>query len=68
MESLLAMDVMDLPVYTVAKLAVLLFGNVLPLGMIVILYWYATREHTGLLPTPTRPALVHRGEHVRRVA
>jgi hypothetical protein len=55
-----------LRVETVAALGIVVFGNLLPLGLIAWMFWYAARRHE-VLSSP-RPILSQRVKKLRQAA
>jgi hypothetical protein len=57
-----------LQVETVAALGIVVFGNVLPLGLITWMFWYAARRHEVLSPVSPRPVLSQGVKKLRHAA
>jgi len=62
------LDILTLPVYAVAILAVIILGNIVPLGMILALFWYASRRITPPWPVSPDGMLAHRVKDPSRAA
>ena len=56
-----------LQVETVAALGIVVFGNVLPLGLIAWMFWYAARRYE-VSPVSPRPILSQRVKKLRQAA
>ena len=57
-----------LQVETVAALGIVVFGNVLPLGLIAWMFWYAERRHEVVSPVSPRPIVSQRVKRLRQAA
>ena len=57
-----------LPAETVAALGIVVFGNVLPLGLIAWMFWYAEQRHEVVSPVSPRPILSQRVKKLRQAA
>jgi hypothetical protein len=57
-----------LRVETVAALGIVVFGNLLPLGLIAWMFWYAARRHEVLSSVAPRPILSQRVKKLRQAA
>ena len=57
----------DLPVEIVAVWSIVVFGNILPLGLIVWMFWYATRHEISSCDSPP-PILSRRAKSLRQAA
>jgi len=57
-----------LQVETVAALGIVVFGNVLPLGLIAWMFWYVARRYEVLSPVSPRPILSQRVKKLRQAA
>ena len=69
MESALPLlTISGLQVETVAALGIVVFGNVLPLGLIAWMFWYAERRNVVLSPVSPRPILSERVKKLRQAA
>ena len=69
MESALILSTFSgLPIETVAALGIVVFGNLLPLGLITWMFWYAARRHEGLSSVAPRPILSQRVKKLRQAA
>ncbi len=69
MESALPLlTISGLQVETVAALGIVVFGNVLPLGLIAWMFWYAERRNEVLSPVSPRPILSERVKKLRQAA
>jgi hypothetical protein len=58
----------ELQVETVAALGIVVFGNVLPLGLIAWMFWYTERRHEVLGSVSPRPILSQRVKKLRQAA
>ncbi len=68
MESALPLlTISGLQVETVAALGIVVFGNVLPLGLIAWMFWYAARRHEVLSSVAPRPILSQRVKNVKKL-
>jgi hypothetical protein len=56
-DGLMLASLLGVSVHTIATLAVVVLGNILPAGVILSLWWYAAKHerHAGW-PEPPRPA------------
>ena len=64
MESALSLLILSgLQVETVAALSIVVFGNVLPLGLIAWMFWYAARRPEVLSPRPVQSRGVKKLRH-----
>ena len=69
MESALLLSTFSgLPIETVAALGIVVFGNLLPLGLIACMFWYAARRHEVLSSVNPRPILLQRVKKLRQAA
>ena len=57
-----------LQVETVAAVGIVVFGNVLPLGLIAWMFWYAARRREVLSPVSPQPILSQRVKKLRQAA
>jgi hypothetical protein len=57
-----------LEVETVAVLGIVVFGNMLPLGLIAWMFWYAARRPEVLSPVSPRPVLSQGVKKLRHAA
>ena len=57
-----------LRVETVVAVGIVVFGNLVPLGLIAWMFWYATRRHEVLSSVSTQPILSQRVKKMRRAA
>jgi hypothetical protein len=57
-----------LQVETAAALGIIVFGNVVPLGLIAWMFWYAERRYEVLSTVSPRPILSQRTKKLRQAA
>ena len=57
-----------LQVEAVVVLSIVVFGNVLPLGLIAWMFWYAARRHEVWSPVSPRPILSQGVKKLRHAA
>ena len=57
-----------LPVETVVALGIIVFGNVLPLGLIAWMFWYAARRYEVMSSIAPRPILSQRAKKLGQAA
>ena len=57
-----------LQVETAAALGIIVFGNLVPLGLIAWMFWYASRRHEVLSSVAPRPILSQRTKKLRQAA
>jgi hypothetical protein len=57
-----------LRVETVVALGIVVFGNVLPLGLIAWMFWYAARRYEVMSSVTPRPILSQRAKKLRQAA
>ena len=57
-----------LRVETVVALGIIVFGNVLPLGLIAWLFWYAARRYEVIGSVAPRPIVSQRVKRLRQAA
>ena len=58
----------SLRVETVVALGIVVFGNLLPLGIIAWMFWYASRRHKVLSSAAPWPILSQRAKKLRQAA
>ena len=57
-----------LGVETVVALGIVVFGNLLPLGLIAWMFWYAARRYELMSSVARRPMLSQRAKRMRHAA
>ncbi|MEP6600490.1 MAG: hypothetical protein ABJB49_01615 [Nitrospirota bacterium] len=57
-----------LRVETIVALGIIVLGNVLPLGLIAWMFWYAARRYEVISSVAPRPILSQRAKKLRQAA
>ena len=57
-----------LQVETAAALGIIVFGNLVPLGLIAWMFWYAARRYEVMSSLAPRPMLSQRAKKLRQAA
>jgi len=54
-DGLMLVNLPGMSMHTLATLAIVLFGNILPAGVILTLWWYSVRHEHATSTDPLRP-------------